>query len=341
MAILAANSNQTAIRTSIKTSWQGSTLKRGAKGQFVKDLQNMLSKAGYKLKADGIFGTDTYNAVKSFQKKMGLTQDGIAGRNTYNILKSSYTTTKISNKNSTSSADWTGQTLKKGSKGEAVKNLQNMLKNAGFNVGTVDGIYGDKTVEAVKTFQKKMGISQDGIAGNQTYSQLKNYLKNPYKTYTPPKPQIGDSVTVKNPIKKTMNFFEGREYVFLRVENPQKGLYGDVLKGGFSVSYGDGLVASGSVVDSGLKSKLVSGGVQLASGSANFNIKSDRFDVGAVASIVKFEAKTEFKLAGLTVEIGGEFSIGSLGAHLKFTPTGGRAFVGVGPYGGGLYLQVK
>ncbi|APH06221.1 peptidoglycan-binding domain-containing protein [Bacillus weihaiensis] len=68
------------------------------------------------------------------------------------------------------------------------------LKEAGFNVGTVDGKFGSKTESAVIAFQKKVGIKADGIAGNQTYSHLKSY--NPYKTYTPPKPKIDNSLTI-------------------------------------------------------------------------------------------------------------------------------------------------
>lgn len=174
MPHVAVGSNQTAIRTQIPTSWQGSTLKKGSRGQYVKDLQNMLTKAGFKLSVDGIYGSGTANAVKSFQKKYGLTQDGIAGKNTFSKLKSTYTkTTVIKN----GSYDWTGQTLKKGSKGESVRDLQTMLNKAGFSVGSVDGIYGDKTLKAVEAFQRKVGLSQDGVAGANTYNKLKNYKK--------------------------------------------------------------------------------------------------------------------------------------------------------------------
>ncbi|WHX41161.1 hypothetical protein QNH36_03060 [Mesobacillus sp. AQ2] len=107
------------------------------------------------------------------------------------------------------------------------------------------------------------------------------------------------------------------------------------------INYGDGVAASGSVVDSGLQSKLVSGGVQLATGDLNFNISDNKFEIGAVASIVKFDAKIDFELAGLTVELGGDLALGSIGGQMKFSPSGGRAFVGVGPMGGGLYIQVK
>lgn len=184
MAQMAVGSNQKAIRTPISTSWQGTSLKKGSSGKYVKDLQNMLNKAGYKLTADGKFGQQTKNAVIAFQKKNGLAQDGIAGKNTFNKLKSTYTKTTIVNKPSTNSVDWTGQTLKKGSKGEAVKDLQNMLEKAGFDVGKADGVYGYKTASALKAFQKKVGISQDGVAGKNTYNNLKNYKNSSQSTKT-------------------------------------------------------------------------------------------------------------------------------------------------------------
>lgn len=54
------------------------TLKRGSRGSEVKTLQNKL-----KITADGIFGTNTENAVKEFQKKNNLTVDGIVGPSTW------------------------------------------------------------------------------------------------------------------------------------------------------------------------------------------------------------------------------------------------------------------
>jgi peptidoglycan hydrolase-like protein with peptidoglycan-binding domain len=50
-----------------------------------------------------------------------------------------------------------------------------MLNRAGISVGSVDSAYGDKTVNAVKFYQKAVGMSQDGITGKDTYNILKNY----------------------------------------------------------------------------------------------------------------------------------------------------------------------
>lgn len=60
-------------------------------------------------------------------------------------------------------------TLRYGSTGEDVKKLQTAL---GFTGKDVDGIFGNKTQQAVKDFQTKNGLTVDGIAGNQTFGKL-------------------------------------------------------------------------------------------------------------------------------------------------------------------------
>lgn len=72
---------------------------------------------------------------------------------------------------------WNGQTLRKGDRGAYVKTLQSWLHKAGFNPGAIDGTYGANTEKAVKEFQKKVGITADGIAGKQTYNALQSYLR--------------------------------------------------------------------------------------------------------------------------------------------------------------------
>lgn len=59
-----------------------------------------------------------------------------------------------------------------GSRGDEVRRIQTKLKSLGYFDGTVDGIYGVKTQSAVKRFQKSVGITADGIAGNKTLLYL-------------------------------------------------------------------------------------------------------------------------------------------------------------------------
>lgn len=59
-----------------------------------------------------------------------------------------------------------------GSRGSEVTNIQTRLKNWGYYKYTVDGIYGWRTAEAVKSFQRKNGLTPDGIAGPATLSKI-------------------------------------------------------------------------------------------------------------------------------------------------------------------------
>jgi hypothetical protein len=64
--------------------------------------------------------------------------------------------------------------LRKGSKGEQVKALQRNLHSLGYDLGSnpVDGDFGSKTDAAVRAYQKKYGLTVDGIVGQQTWNKL-------------------------------------------------------------------------------------------------------------------------------------------------------------------------
>ena len=63
-------------------------------------------------------------------------------------------------------------TLKKGAKGQAVKDLQEALKALGLQPGPIDGVFGKKTEDAVKAFQKLKGLEVDGIVGPITWLNI-------------------------------------------------------------------------------------------------------------------------------------------------------------------------
>lgn len=63
-------------------------------------------------------------------------------------------------------------TYRKGSSGEAVRTIQQKLKRWGYYDGAVDGIYGNDTAAAVKNFQKKNGLTADGVCGRATQKAL-------------------------------------------------------------------------------------------------------------------------------------------------------------------------
>ena len=62
--------------------------------------------------------------------------------------------------------------LIRGDRSQDVKTLQENLNKLGHNVGTVDGIFGRRTENAVKSFQRATGIAVDGIAGPQTFAKI-------------------------------------------------------------------------------------------------------------------------------------------------------------------------
>ena len=144
------------------------SLRMGDSGSAVKDLQTKLKKLGYyDGTVDSTFGSGTYAAVKAFQKKYNLTADGVAGSETLKKLDTAY-------KNADSNTSTDDDSLRKGATGTAVKTLQTNLKKLGFYTAYVDGSFGSTTESAVKAFQKKYGLSADGVAGSATLKKIES-----------------------------------------------------------------------------------------------------------------------------------------------------------------------
>ena len=142
------------------------SLRKGATGSAVKNLQTKLKKLGfYNASIDGDYGDTTVAAVKAFQKKYNLTADGVAGSETLKKLDNAY-------KNADSDKD--DDSLRKGATGTAVKTLQTNLKKLGFYTAYVDGSFGATTESAVKAFQKKYGLTADGVAGSATLKKIES-----------------------------------------------------------------------------------------------------------------------------------------------------------------------
>lgn len=72
----------------------------------------------------------------------------------------------------TGSGVLTMNTLRNGNKGTQVKVLQWLLNENGFDCGKTDGIFGSKTLSAVKAFQKAKGLSVDGVVGKNTWKSI-------------------------------------------------------------------------------------------------------------------------------------------------------------------------
>ena len=137
----------------------------GCTGDAVKTLQDKLNALGYNSgNVDGIFGAKTYAAVTAFQKANSLGVDGIVGKLTWAKL---YDATPVNVTPVT-----TQPMLRTGSRGDAVRKLQELLNALGYDCGSVDGIFGSKTKAAVLAFQKANGLGADGIVGPLTWGKL-------------------------------------------------------------------------------------------------------------------------------------------------------------------------
>lgn len=132
-------------------------LRKGSKGELVAKLQNKLKDAGFDPgAADGVFGPKTEAAVRAFQQQKGLAVDGVVGPQTLGALDVALA----------------HRTVKNGSSGQEVRMLQEKLKQAGFDPGPVDGVFGPKTQAAVQDFQRKKELEADGIVGPKTWGRL-------------------------------------------------------------------------------------------------------------------------------------------------------------------------
>ena len=142
-------------------------IRSGASGSDVRTLQNRLISLGWLAgSADGKYGNATMAAVKAFQKAGKLWSDGVAGPDTLTLLYSS------SAPRSDSAVASTGEKLREGAEGQAVRALQKRLRTLGYYKGSVDGSYGKETTAAVMSFQLAHGLTADGVAGTDTLSLL-------------------------------------------------------------------------------------------------------------------------------------------------------------------------
>ena len=158
----------TKTASSSSSSSSATRLEKGSTGSDVKDLQTKLKKLGYyDAYVDGDYGDTTVAAVKAFQKKYNLTADGVAGSETLKKLDTAY-------KNADSNTSTDDDSLRKGATGTAVKTLQTNLKKLGFYTAYVDGSFGSTTESAVKAFQKKYGLTADGVAGSATLKKIES-----------------------------------------------------------------------------------------------------------------------------------------------------------------------
>lgn len=160
-------------------------------GSRCRELQEKLTKCGYNCGGiDGIFGQNTYNALISFQKDNGLTVDGLAGSNTFakldaiieemnkpkviinqRVLAYQKAFNQMGLGHIAEDGIMGNETLGSIAKLPLIKlNSRNAI--VAFVQGVVgvgqDGIFGNMTLSAVKSYQSRNGLSADGLVGQMT-----------------------------------------------------------------------------------------------------------------------------------------------------------------------------
>src|SRR5699024_6424438 len=144
--------------------------------QKITTLQKDVAKVGFKFydKTTTDYGAETEKQVKKYQKANGLTADGNAGKATLDSLKKAASNQATSNSKKASSTN-SSNYYKKGMTNKGVKTLQKNLAQAGFIVVDKPTTYfGTQTEKQVKAFQRKHGLTVDGIAGQATLKKLKS-----------------------------------------------------------------------------------------------------------------------------------------------------------------------
>ena len=125
------------------------------------DVKYVQAKVG--VETDGFFGPGTTAAVKAWQRANGLVADGSVGPLTWARLLGGGTAPAPAPSN---------PVLRRGSRGAAVGRLQTFLKKTGDYSGTIDNSFGPATDAAVRRYQGRVGLAQDGSVGPATWAAI-------------------------------------------------------------------------------------------------------------------------------------------------------------------------
>lgn len=171
-------------------SYPGRPLRLGSGSEDVRIIKRQLNRIGVNypsvrpvLDDSAVFDIDTENAVKSFQQTFDLTADGVVGKATWYRIKSIYNAVKrLSEIQSEGIAEEAAErvfpgALGIGDTGENVRVIQYYLDVLAYFDNMlptipIDGIFGERTRDAVLAFQREEGLDADGIVGRDTWNMI-------------------------------------------------------------------------------------------------------------------------------------------------------------------------
>ena len=174
----------------VSASYPGYVLRVGSEGESVKRMQDFLNRIriNYPLipeisNPNGVFGNDTAEAVRTFQRTFSMTADGLIGQATWNKITFVFTAvTRLAELDSEGIRRTIGENpptavLQSGAKGENVVQLQFLLNYISVfypAVPTVlqNSVFDARTKNAVIEFQKNFSLTPDGIVGPATWNKL-------------------------------------------------------------------------------------------------------------------------------------------------------------------------
>ncbi len=160
---------------------------------------------------DGIFGTSTEAAVRAFQRIFNVTEDGIIGKETWYRISFLYNSVKrLAELDSEGIAledirKQFSELLREGDTGDEVRVIQYFLEVVGNFYDTVPfipvtGTFDAATANAVRAFQRTVGLTEDGIVGQQTWEELYRAYRGIIDTLVLPEnrvsPYPGDPLTL-------------------------------------------------------------------------------------------------------------------------------------------------
>ncbi|MBQ8074289.1 MAG: peptidoglycan-binding protein [Clostridia bacterium] len=216
-------------------------LRYGASGDEVKRLQSRLTELGYyKGKISGNFLGGTQKSLRTFQETNGLTATGAADVATQELLYSAKAIGKAGAAAASTGAELTGylvddaegaaadsatvgyvaytKTLKSGSSGALVKELQSRMQALGYYDGPVSGNFARQTLRAVKTIQTQNGLEATGKVDETTWNVIFNDSgivmpgATPRPTPEPTPVPYAITVDVTNQVTTVYGLDENNEY---------------------------------------------------------------------------------------------------------------------------------